>query len=111
MHDMDWLRERYKDEPFFDQEQVDWGGALGVGIGYKYERDFQAWATQFNEVSIHHALEVRSLEEELLLLPGLQISPERREDLGLVSEPLLNIYQLPPQTGHGQGRGPGQGEH
>ena len=72
-------------------------------------RDFQAWATQFNEVSIHHALEVWSLEEELLLLPGLQISPERREDLGLVSEPLLNIYQLPPQTGQGQGRGPGPG--
>ena len=75
MHDMDLLRDRYPDEPFFDQERVDWGGALEFGTGYMYERDFQAWATQFNDVLIHHALEIRSLEEEVLLLPGLQISP------------------------------------
>ena len=45
MYDMEWLRGRCPDEPFFDQEQVDWGGAFGFCIGYTYERDFQAWAT------------------------------------------------------------------
>lgn len=73
-YDMDWLRTHYPDDPFFElgpQEPVeeedfsgtDGDGEPGTGSGpYPYLPDFRAWATQFNEVSIHHALAVRHHE-------------------------------------------------
>jgi hypothetical protein len=64
---MDWLRTHYPVDPFFElgQEEADFGGTNGEpgnGSGYRYLPDFRAWATQFNEVSIHHALAVRHHE-------------------------------------------------
>jgi hypothetical protein len=94
-YDMDWLRTHYPDDPFFELgpqkpvEEADFGGTdgdgePGTGRGpYPYLPDFRAWATQFNEVSIHHALAVRDLEGLLLSLPGLRVDRNATEPLHL----------------------------
>ena len=117
-YDMDWLRTHYPGDPFFElgKEEADFGGTDGdgepgtgkdTGSGYRYLPDFRAWATQFNEVSIHHALAVRDHEELLLSLPGLRIDRSAAENLRLNSDSQVNIWQLRPAGGQGLGQGEG----
>ena len=111
-YDMDWLRAHYPEDPFFElgQEEGDFGGTdgdgepgsgKGTGSGYRYLPDFRAWATQFNEVSIHHALSVRHHELLLLGLPGLRVDRSAAEPLRLNTDSHVNILQLRPAGGQG----------
>ena len=114
-YDMDWLRAHYPEDPFFELgpqeavEEEDFGGTdgdgePGTGSGpYRWLPDFRAWATQFNEVSIHHALAVRDHEELLLTLPGLRMDRSVAENLRLNSDSQVNIWQLRPAGGQGEG--------
>ena len=53
-------------------------GQRGPESDWVYAGLYRAWATQFNDVSIYHALEVRRHDLELLQLPGLPISEATR---------------------------------
>ena len=44
-------------------------------MSYPNENAFRAWATQYNEVTIHHALALRSISYRLIALPGLALQP------------------------------------
>ena len=101
---MEWLGARYPEDPFFElgpQEPVeeedfsgtDGDGEPGTGSGpYRWLPDFRAWATQFNEVSIHHALAVRRHELLLLGLPGLRVDRSAAEPLRLNTGSQVNIF-------------------
>ena len=67
-HNMDELRNRYPDVDFFEQE------GNGAAMSYPNENAFRAWATQYNEVTIHHALALRSISYRLVALPDYRRS-------------------------------------
>ena len=80
IYDIEWFADRYPEDPFFDgmrrrsplgPEEI---GQRGPESGWVYAGLYRAWATQFNDVSIYHALEVRRYDLELLQLPGLPIT-------------------------------------
>jgi hypothetical protein len=86
IYDIEWFADRYPEDPFFDgmrrrspsdpeetgpQPEI---GQRGPESDWVYAGLFRAWATQFNDVSIYHALEVRRYDLELLQLPGLPIT-------------------------------------
>ena len=68
-YNMDELRNRYPDDDFFAQE------GNGAAMSYPNENAFRAWATQYNEVTIHNALALRSISYRLIILPGLLPQP------------------------------------
>ena len=59
---------------------------------------YRAWATQFNDVLIYHALEVRRHDLELLQLPGLPITEAIR---AFIREEMSTPG---PTAGQGQGQ-------
>ena len=44
-------------------------------MSYPNENAFRAWATQYNEVTIHNALALRSISYRLIAIPGLLPQP------------------------------------
>jgi len=110
IYDIENFADRYPEDPFFDgmrrrrpsdpeetgpQPEI---GQRGPESGWVYAGLYRAWATQFNEVSIYHALDVRRYELQLLQLPGLRISEATR---ALIRE---EMSTLGPTAGQGQGQ-------
>ena len=113
IYDIEWFADRYPEDPFFDgmrrrsplgPEEI---GQRGPESDWVYAGLYRAWATQFNEVSIYHALDVRRYEYELLQLPGLPISNETR---AFIREEMSTPGPTAGQ-GQGQDQDPGQDQN
>ena len=104
IYDIENFADRYPEDPFFDgmrrrsplgPEEI---GQRGPESDWVYAGLYRAWATQFNDVSIYHALEVRRHDLELLQLPGLPITEATR---AFIREEMSTPG---PTAGQGQGQ-------